>query len=135
LATKRRTDAPTFGIEEEFLISDASGLQLREDADEIREAALARVGEGVDHELRSAMLETGTAICHDADAAHEDLVHRRAAINAAARAANARVLATASHPLIDPDEIGFGDDTRYKKMRDRYGRTTSECLTAVLASP
>jgi carboxylate-amine ligase len=128
LAAMRGTNAPTFGIEEEFLLSDSAGLQLREDADDIRDAALARIGEGVDHELRSAMLETGTAVCRDAASARQDLLNRRQAINVAARAAGARVLATASHPLIDPDTVGFGEDTRYQTMRARYGRLANQAL-------
>jgi carboxylate-amine ligase len=74
------------------------------------------------------MLEIGTAVCHDTPTARRELLERRQTISEAATDRGARVLATASHPLIDPGAIGFGSDDRYRQIRERYGRIANQAL-------
>jgi carboxylate-amine ligase len=86
------------------------------------------IDDGIDHELRTAMLETGTAVCVDADAAARDLrAHRDAAVAAAAEV-GARVLATGSHPSARPTDIDFTDERRYKELANRFGPLADQSL-------
>jgi gamma-glutamyl:cysteine ligase YbdK (ATP-grasp superfamily) len=55
-------DLPTFGIEEEFLLTDERTGELREDAEHVLDRARELFEDGLDHELRAAMLEIGTAV-------------------------------------------------------------------------
>ncbi len=121
-------DLPTVGIEEEFLLVDAHTGALREDVEDVLRRARKEVGHGVEHELHTAILETGTAVCHDmADAARE-LMLRRAATAAAAKSVGARVLAAASHPTAAPDGVGFSAEKRYRRMARQFGPVADQTL-------
>lgn len=121
-------ELPTLGIEEEFLLADDRTGALREDADDVLRRAGDRVGEGLEHELRTPMLETGSAVCRDLAAAERELHRRRAATVAAAADVGARVLASASHPSAPPDEVGYADDARYRRMAREFGPLADESL-------
>jgi carboxylate-amine ligase len=123
-----QSSAPTFGIEEEFFLSDAASGLLREDAEQIRSKALKRVDEGVDHELRTAMLEIGTAVCHEREQARAELDRHRDAIRAAAAEADAEVLAVATHPRAPADSVDYTQDERYQRMAAAFGRLADEAL-------
>jgi carboxylate-amine ligase len=120
--------APTFGIEEEFLLCDAASLLLREDAESIRAVALEMVDGGVDHELRTAMVETGTAVCADLETAGRELDQRRGALRAAAESAGALVLASASHPTARPESVDYSAERRYRLIADQFGPLADETL-------
>jgi carboxylate-amine ligase len=123
-----KQEAPNFGIEEEFLLGDAETGEIREDGEAVFRRAREIVGEGVDHELRAAMVETGTAVCRDIGSALRDVqAHRRAAVTAAGET-GARVLATGSHPTARAAQVGFGDEHRYQRMASRFGRLADEAL-------
>ncbi len=117
-------DVPTLGIEEEFLLVDAGTGGLREDA----EVVLQQTGDDLDHELRSAMVETGSAVCADLATASAELSQRRAAAVAAAARVGARVLATGSHPTATPHEPGYGDEPRYRRIAEAFGVVSHEAL-------
>jgi glutamate---cysteine ligase / carboxylate-amine ligase len=119
---------PTFGIEEEFLLGAIDGPDLCEDAEAIREKALSLVGDGVDHELRAAMIETGTAVCATAEKALRELTSRRTALRIAAADNGARVLATATHPLASPTATSYIGERRYEQLAERYGPIADQAL-------
>jgi carboxylate-amine ligase len=115
-------DVPTLGVEEEFFVVDPSGA-LRTDVEQV----LASAGEG-DHELRTAMVETGSAVCADLQAVEEDLAARRTRLVAAAGSVGSRVLATATHPLDDPEPVPITRNPRYQRMADAFGATAYDTL-------
>lgn len=119
---------PTFGIEEEFLVCDADTGELRGDAESVLDRARAEVGDDVDHELRTAMIETGTAVCSDANGAAQQLASRRQAVTVAAARVGARILATGSHPWAAPGEIDYVDERRYRRTARRFGPIADESL-------
>jgi carboxylate-amine ligase len=118
----------TFGVEEEFFLSAADTGLLRDDADSILEHADVAVRDGLDHELRSAMVEIGTAVCSDTDMLRRDLQRRRAVLVDAAAARGAVVLATSTHPSAEPHRSGYGDDERYRRMARVFGELADEAL-------
>src|SRR4051794_14909466 len=115
-------EVPTVGVEEEFLVVDPRG-GLRTDAD-----VLLRKVDPAEHELRTAMVETGSAVCPDLQAVEKELTARRAELVAAAEAVEAKVLATASHPLDEPDPVPVTRDERYQRMAEQYGATAYDTL-------
>jgi carboxylate-amine ligase len=123
-----RFGGASFGIEEEFLLCSEETGELREDAEDVLARARERIDDGVDHELRAAMLETGTAVCVDANAALRELrAHRDATVEAAAEV-GARVLATGSHPWARPTEVDYTDERRYRQLADRFGPVADQAL-------
>jgi carboxylate-amine ligase len=110
------------------LLCSAETSELREDAEDVLARANEYVDDGIDHELRAAMLETGTAACVDANAAARELrAHRDATVSAAAEV-GAQVLATGSHPWARPTEIGYTNERRYRELADRFGLLADQAL-------
>jgi carboxylate-amine ligase len=123
-----RFGGATFGIEEEFLLCHAETGGLRDDAEDVLARARERIDDGVDHELRAAMLETGTAVCVDANAARRELRAHRDATVAAAAEVGARVLATGCHPWARPTEVDYTDERRYQQLAERFGPVADQAL-------
>jgi glutamate---cysteine ligase / carboxylate-amine ligase len=119
---------PTFGVEEEFFLADADTGAIREDSATIQGHAKRLLDEDVATELRTAQVETGTAVCQDADAVRRELRRHRSLTAVAAADVGARVLATGSHPTAHASTVGFVADDRYQRMADRFGRLADEAL-------
>lgn len=119
---------PTFGIEEEFFLADARTGVLREDSPAILRRARELVTEGLDKELRTAMVEAGTAVCRDAATATAELARHRQALMRAAADCAAVVLATSTHPSARLSQTAFSDDQRYQRMAAEFGRLATEML-------
>lgn len=119
---------PTYGVEEEFFLADADGHQPREDAAEIIAAARKVTDDSVDQELRSAMAETGTAVCSDADMLRRELTRNRSALADVAGSRGAIVLASGTHPTAKARRVGFPDDDRYQRMAEVFGRLADEAF-------
>ena len=121
-------DLPTLGIEEEFLLVDARTGQVRQDSEELLARAGRRVQDGLEHELRTGMVETGSAVCQDLDQAHGEVQHRRSGLAAAAAEVGARLLATGSHPDAAPEQVGYSPTARYHRMARAFGPLADESL-------
>lgn len=119
---------PTFGVEEEFLLSDAVTHEPREDAEEIVEQARAATIDGLDHELRSAMAETGTAVSADVGTLRRELHRTRGVLTSLAAERGAIVLASGTHPTARAARVGYPDDDRYQRMAATFGRLADEAL-------
>jgi carboxylate-amine ligase len=119
---------PTFGVEEEFFLADETDGSPREDAEAILADARARADESMDHELRSAMVETGTAVCADTESLQRQLVSSRRTLVEAAASRQARALATGTHPTARAQRVGYGDDERYRRMAEVFAQLADEAL-------
>jgi carboxylate-amine ligase len=120
--------APTFGVEEEFFLADAETGELRGDAEEILEEAHGGGADAIEHELRSAMAETGTAVSPDVTTLRNELLRNRKMLTDLAARRGAVALAIASHPTARAGRVGYGDDERYRRMADTFGRLADESL-------
>ena len=119
--------APTVGIEEEFFLVDAETFAPRDDAEQV----LALAGghdEGLEHELRSAMVETGSAVCSGLEELALDVRSHRAALVRAARTRGALLLASASHPCADAGSVPITSDDRYRRMAEEFGQLAYDSL-------
>jgi carboxylate-amine ligase len=119
---------PTLGIEEEFLLVDARTGAPSGDGDRIAAEAAGAGDDNVEHELRTAMVETGSAVCPDLDSASAELRrHRRSVVDAASTTGSA-VLASGSHPTASPEDAPFTHNERYQRMARIFGATASGAL-------
>lgn len=124
-------EVPTLGVEEEFLLGEGPrgpATGVRQDSEEVVRRAATLVGDGIEHELRTGMLESGTAVCSDLAQVRAEVVQRRAGLAAAAEEVGARLLATGSHPVAPPELAGYADDDRYRRMADEFGPLADETL-------
>lgn len=119
---------PTVGVEEEFLLVDAGSGALRPDAADVLAAAESLVAGGLDAELQTAVVETGSAVCADLAGTAAELHRRRAALVSAAGAVGARVLATGTHPTASPTDVPITDKERYQRMAAVFGPLAGEAL-------
>lgn len=120
--------APTLGVEEEFLLVHAGTGLPRADAEQVLAAARRESDNGLDDELRSAMVETGSAVCPDLPTLAAELRRRRALLARAAHEVGAQVLASATHPTAPPDDVPITADERYQRMATEFGRLVDESL-------
>lgn len=119
---------PTLGIEEEFLLVDANTGAPSGDGDRVAAEAACAGDDNVEHELRTAMVETGSAVCPDLDSVSAELRrHRRSVVDAASTTGSA-VLASGSHPTASPEDVPFTRDERYERMARAFGATARGAL-------
>jgi carboxylate-amine ligase len=125
----------TVGVEEELLLVNAENGRPRSVAAQVLRLAAER-GEGGDqqriggsivHEIQQHQLETDTRPHTDMAALEEDLRSWRSAAAGSARRSGARVLAVGTSPL--PAKPALVETTRYRRIAERFGLTTSEQLT------
>ncbi|GAB3209933.1 carboxylate-amine ligase [Marinactinospora thermotolerans] len=114
-----RTDVPTMGVEEEFLLLDDNG-DLAELGPEVLTQATEGSGE-VQQELGRCQVESASPVSHDADELLGELRGLRRRLAASARGRGLR-LAAVGAPLRgenDRDLVSVGP--RYERMRDNLG--------------
>ena len=75
----------TLGIEEEFQIVDPVTRELRSRVSEILEDGETLLGEQVKPEIIQSMIEVGTGICKDIQAARADITNLRGIVAGLAR--------------------------------------------------
>jgi glutamate---cysteine ligase / carboxylate-amine ligase len=113
------------GVEEEFLLVDPSTGKPH--------AVAGAVLEGEDPEgdltgeLQREQVETGTRPCRDLTGLGAELRRTRQRARDAAAAEDADLVALATSPL--PAEPHVGDEPRYARIMERFGRTAREQLT------
>ncbi|HEY4301204.1 MAG TPA: carboxylate-amine ligase [Candidatus Didemnitutus sp.] len=104
----------TLGIEEEFQIIDPESRELKSHIEEILEEGKVLLKERVKPELHQSVVEVGTDICADVQAARRSVLSLRTELARLARKAGLRIAAAGTHPFshwID-QKISKGD--RYK---------------------
>lgn len=104
----------TLGVEEEFLIVDASTGELRSKAQRLLPGAKEVLGDEVTAELNLSQIETGTPVCSGLAEIRAELVRLRREIASAAEAIGCRVVAAGSHPS------AHWEDQRINPSKDRY---------------
>ncbi|WEG10098.1 glutamate--cysteine ligase [Microbacterium horticulturae] len=120
----------TVGVEEELLLVDAeTGVPRGVAAQAIASAdASGAPDEGaLEHELQQQMIETDTAPTADMSALAEELRSWRRTAIGAARRAGVKVIASGASLL--PVEPRVVPHSRYQRMVEHFGLTTSEALT------
>ncbi|OLF18740.1 carboxylate-amine ligase [Actinophytocola xanthii] len=112
-------DAPTLGVEEEFLVVDpATGAPLPAAAAVV--GAAGQMGVELHYELTTAQVEVNTPVCHDMREVGAQLRAARA-VAAAAALQNGGQLLPVGVPLTGPLRQQVTDADRYRRMVEEFG--------------
>jgi glutamate---cysteine ligase / carboxylate-amine ligase len=118
---------PTVGVEEEFLLVDATG-HLADCGPRL--AARPDPGPGeLQHELARCQVELATGVCRDATEVLGQLVDLRTRLRAGAAELGARLLPCAT-PVLDEPDPALTANRRYERMAEHFGaiaQTSSTC--------
>ncbi|SDE93550.1 carboxylate-amine ligase [Limimaricola pyoseonensis] len=122
---------PTFslGIEEEYLVVDATTMDLAAVPDTMLEAARRRLGDHVSPEFRDCQIEIGTSVAADIDEARADLAHLRGGLAELAEERGLALVAVSCHPWADPESRGTGHGARYDKIAEDIGGIARRLMT------
>ena len=104
----------TLGVEEEFLIVDASTGELRSKAQRLLPGAKEALGDDVTAELNLSQIETGTPVCSGLAEVRAELIRLRRDVAAAAEDIGCRVLTAGTHPT------AHWQDQQINPTKDRY---------------
>ncbi|MFD0207290.1 MULTISPECIES: carboxylate-amine ligase [Saccharothrix] len=117
--------APTLGVEEEFLLVDpGTGAPVPRGA-EVVEAARSRFAVDLDVELAQAQVETRTPVCHDLADVRRQLLGLRLVAAEAAHALGCGLLAVGAPPVggpAGPTNVG----ERYHRLTEDYRLLAAE---------
>lgn len=120
--------ARNLGVEEEFLLFDASGTGLRPVGDAVATTAtLTDPGYQFDHEFKQAQVELGTRPSTDLADVRDQLRQRRAGLAAAAAEHGARLVAAGTSP-VQTDALTTTDE-RYQRMEGHFGHVARHQLS------
>ena len=103
----------TLGIEEEFQIVDPVTGELRSRVSEILEDSKTLLGEQVKPEMIQSMIEVGTGICKDIQAARADITNLRSTLATLARKKGLEIVAAGTHPFSHWHDQKIFDNDRY----------------------
>jgi len=103
----------TLGIEEEFQIVDPETRDLRSHVSQILEDGTPLLGEQVKPEIIQSMIEVGTGICKDIQAARIDITNLRSTIAGLARKQGLEIVAAGTHPFSHWQDQKIFDNERY----------------------
>ena len=103
----------TLGIEEEFQIVDPVTRELRSRVSEILEDGKTLLGEQVKPEMIQSMIEVGTGICKDIQAARADITNLRGILAGLARKKGLAIVAAGTHPFSHWHDQKIFDNERY----------------------
>lgn len=122
-------ELPQVGVEEEFLLVDATTRRPAPRIARIIGEARATAGDLAQHELHRAQIETASPPCDELEQLGEELRTLRSKMASAARAHDALVVASASFP----DQMGAAGrlitaDPRYETMAEANGLLVREQL-------
>ena len=104
----------TIGIEEEYQTIDPVSRDLRSHIDtEIIERGKSRLHEAVKPEMHTSVVEVGTGICQNIQAARREVRELRRGIISLARESGLRLGAAGTHPFADWRKQSIYPDERY----------------------
>jgi carboxylate-amine ligase len=118
----------TVGVEEEFHVVDADGLQLCSAVRGVLGSARRRLGEQVQAELLDPQIEVETSICTSLSEVRTELTRLRSGLASSAESQGRRILASATHPFSTWEHQGVTPQPRYRQLADDYRQLAREQL-------
>src|SRR5258708_2765091 len=89
----------TLGVEEEYMVIDPVSRELKSHEHKIVDIASKTLGDNVKAEMHQAVVEVGTGICKDVQAAHADIRGLRKAVSDIAHSIGLKIGAAGTHPF------------------------------------
>ncbi|MBV7410004.1 carboxylate-amine ligase [Maritimibacter sp. DP1N21-5] len=118
----------TIGIEEEYLLVDASSGALATAPEDLIGACKAKLEDRVSPEFLQCQIEIGTHVCKGVVEAREDLRHLRKVVAEEAAAFGLAPIAAACHPFSDWKTQHHRDRERYNDLRRDLGGVARRLL-------
>ena len=115
---------PTVGVEEEFLLVDATSGEPVARNEAVARRAEQR-GVTLQLELTSCQVETATDVANDTEDLRTQLTRLRRVAAEAAEADGVRLLAAGLPPTV-PHEFPITDNARYRRIAERFGMIAHE---------
>lgn len=106
----------TIGIEEEFQIIDPQTRELRSHIQQILADGSLILREHAKPELHQSVIELGTEICRDTNAARQQIIDLRSQLAAAAARANLKIASAGTHPFSHWKDQEITADERYRTI-------------------
>ncbi len=103
----------TIGIEEEYMVMDPISRELKSHDQKIVELSQKILKDKVKAEMHQAVVEVGTAICHNINEAREDVYLLRSTISQIAGELDLIVGASGTHPFSEWERQLITDNPRY----------------------
>src|SRR5687768_18484207 len=119
----------TLGIEEEFQIVDPVTGELRSRVSEILADSKTLLGEQVKPEMIQAMIEVGTGICKDIQAARADITNLRGVLAGLARKKGLEIVAAGTHPFSHWQDQKIFENARYELIVEENQMIARSLLT------
>jgi glutamate---cysteine ligase / carboxylate-amine ligase len=113
-------DLLTLGLEEEYLLVDATGPHGVEAVEEVFDQLPDELRDAVQHEYLRSQIEVASPPQLDLRDLFESMTRLRAGLAAAAERAGARLVAVGAGPADGPP-VRVVDKPRYHRMRERFG--------------
>ncbi|HEY4366369.1 MAG TPA: carboxylate-amine ligase [Steroidobacteraceae bacterium] len=110
----------TFGIEEEYFLSQANGQLLTRFPDGLLANARAQLGEAVTLEFLQSQIEIASPIFHEIDAARESMSGLRTSLARLVADMGFRLIAASTHPLGAWHEQFVTEKPRYDQMMSDF---------------
>ncbi|MCB5179795.1 carboxylate-amine ligase [Streptomyces antimicrobicus] len=110
----------TMGVEEEFLLVEATGAAPCGRAPQVIATAAVELGDQVQAEFYTAQVEVCSTPAADLESLRADLARLRRVVRAAAAEADCRVLATGTPPVRPARPLAITDCARYGEMARRF---------------
>ncbi|RVW05696.1 carboxylate-amine ligase [Rhodococcus xishaensis] len=114
-----RSNSPTIGVEEEFLLVDPRTGRLRMENAAVG-AEAKRMGIDLQPELGACQVETATGVCRSGDDLLRELISLRSGLAEAARRRECRPVAVGV-PVAGPSVQEVSDVPRYQAMERQFG--------------
>lgn len=108
----------TLGIEEEFQTIDPETRELKSHMSKIVEGGKTILQERIKQEMHQAVVEVGTNICENIQAAREEVTYLRKMLLDLADKQNLHIAAAGTHPFSDWQHQLITEDDRYDKLID-----------------
>jgi carboxylate-amine ligase len=121
-------DTFTLGVEEEYQIVDAATRALAPREAHVLPIAAETLGDEVQPELQSSMIEIGTPVCKTLADVRRELMRERRAVIQAARRDGLRIAAAATHPFSAWSDQSITPKERYRTLAADFGQLARETV-------
>ncbi|MCD2106247.1 glutamate--cysteine ligase [Rhodococcus erythropolis] len=123
-AGRYESNAPTVGVEEEFILVDPTSWLPSTDSAAVAETA-STLGLDLQLELSRCQVETNSPVCRSIDELRTHLIDMRRLAGEAAESNGCRLLAVGA-PLSGPSRFAISDSPRYRQMGQHFGALAAE---------
>ena len=118
----------TLGVEEEYQIVDAATRKLVPRGAALLPLAEEALGDDVQPELQSSMIEIATPVCATLADVRRELIHARHNVIAAAHRTGSRIAAAGTHPSSAWSDQSITPKDRYRKLATDFGQLVHETV-------